>query len=291
MDNFTYLRPTGLAEAIEALRAHAAEAKLMAGGQSLLVLMREGLTRPGVVVSLRGVPGLAGIRLDAAAGRVEIGGLASHRAVEGSALIRERFPLLHEAYRLLANPQVRTLGTLAGNLCHNAPGSDPPAPLAALDATVTLVGPDGERELSAEAFGTDFFETALGEAEVLTRVRVPLLAPRTGTAYRKFNVRPTDMAIVGVAARVTLDADGRCEDARIALTGVAPTVIRARGAEAALRGQALSDRRLADAAEAATGEIDPISDLHATAAYRRRLVPVAVRRVVGQAWARARGGP
>lgn len=290
MKGFVYLRPSSLEEVFQALKTYGDEAKVMAGGQSLLILMREGLVQPQVVVSLQGVSALGGINFDETAGVVEVGGLATHREVGFSALIREKFPLMADAYQNLASVQVRNLGTLAGNLCHNAPGSDPPAPLIALDARVTLAGPCGQREMSVEAFGTDFYETALREDEILTKVSIPLLPPCTGSAYKKIAIRATDMAIAGVAVRVTLNGDGNtCEDIRIALSGVAPTTICARQAEEVLRGQGLSEELIAEAGRAAQSDIDPISDAHASAEYRRKLVPAAVRHVVTQAWSRARG--
>lgn len=286
--NFDYLQPTTVEEAIGLLGEYGDEAKAMAGGQSLVLLMREGLVQPGIVIDLMGIPGLSDIHRAGTNGHVEIGALTTHRQIELSGLIQEKFPLLYEAYRNLASIQVRNLATLGGNLCHNAPGSDPPAPLIALDATVTLRGPAGERSLSVEEFGTGFYETALRGGEILTRIKVPMLPPCSGTAYHKYAVRPTDMAIVGAAVRVTLDAGGeRCQDVRIALSGVAPTTIRARRAEVVLRGQPLGEQAIAEAAQAAAGEVDPISDGHASADYRRRVTPVAVQRMITVAWQRA----
>lgn len=288
MHNFKYLKPESLTEALEALSEHGWDAKVMAGGQSLILLMREGLIQPEVVISLQKLSDLVGISVDEDAGVVHIGGLTTHRQVELSADIKERFPLLTAAYRNLGNIQVRNFGTLGGNLCHNAPGSDPPPPLITLDAKVQLTGLEGKRELSVEDFGTDYYETALAEDELLTGVTVPVVPPQTGTAYKKYAIRPMDMAIVGASACVTLDGGGQtCEEVRIALGGVAPTTIRAKSAESIMRGQTLSDELIADAAEAANDDIDPLSDVHASEAYRRQLTPVAIRRVVTEAWQNA----
>jgi aerobic carbon-monoxide dehydrogenase medium subunit len=286
--DFQYLEPGNLDEALERLREHGEEAKIMAGGQALVLLMRENLVHSEMVISLLKVPSLNGICLDEAKGFVEVGALTTHRQIESSTMIHSSFPFLHEAYGNLANIQVRNMATLGGNLCHNAPGSDPPAPLIALDAKVTLRSSTRERSLSVEEFGTNFYETALAPDEILTGVRIPLLLKRTGTAYQKYAARPSDMAVVGVAARVTLSTDGKtCQDIRVALTGVAPTTIRARHAEEALRGQKLNDRLISEAGQIAAGEIDPISDIHASADYRRQITPPTVRRMVTLAWKRA----
>jgi carbon-monoxide dehydrogenase medium subunit len=286
MRNFEYLQPNDLDEAIGALQEHAGEAKLMAGGQSLVLLLREGLVQPEVVISLMRVPDLDFIRLDQAQGMVEIGALATHRQVEQSPLIQQQFPFVREAYQTLGSVSVRNLATLGGNLCHNAPGSDPPPLLIALGAQVRLRGPTGERKLPLEEFGTGYFETALGEAELLHSVEVPVLPLRSGVDYKKYAVRPMDMAIVGVAARITVDGD-TCQQARIALGGVGPTTLRAHQAESALRGQTLSEAVLDEAAELALAATDPISDVHASESYRRRLTPAAVRRSVRAAWQQA----
>lgn len=286
MRNFEFLQPRDLDEALGALEEHAGEAKLMAGGQTLVLLMREGLVQPGVVISLTHVPNLDFIRLDQEHSRVEIGSLATHRQVEQSPHIQQQFPFIREAYQTLGSVPVRNLATLGGNLCHNAPGSDPPPLLIALGARVKLRGPGGERKLPLEEFGAGYFETALEEAEMMLSVEVPLLPPRSGVGYKKYAIRPMDMAIVGVAAFITLQGE-RCQQARIALSGVGPTTLRAREAETSLHGQTLTEAAVNDAAELALAAIDPISDVHATEKYRRRLTPAAVRRTVRAAWQNA----
>jgi carbon-monoxide dehydrogenase medium subunit len=283
---FHYLQPASLEETVSLLNEHGEAAKLMAGGQSLLLLMREGLVQPEVVIDLARVTGLNEIGPSADQVAIEIGALVTHRQVEQSPLIQTEFPPLAEAYQVLASVPVRNFATTGGNLAHNAPGSDPPPMLVALGAEVALHSRRGRRALDVESFGTGYYETALAGDEVLTGVMVPRLPPGSGFAYRKYAVRPMDMAIVGVAALVTLEA-GQCRQCRIALTGVAPTTIRARRAEAAVLGQTLSEQTMAGAAEIALGEIDPISDVHASADYRRMLTAPAVRRVVSQAWQRA----
>lgn len=296
MKNFRYLQPESLDEALQILREYAGDAKVLAGGQSLLILMREGLVQPAFVISLARLSGLNGMELDAAAQGVTVGALATHRQLELSPLIRTHLPLLSEAYCNLGSVQIRNLGTLGGNLCHNAPGSDPPTALIALGATVTtrsLVHRDGqdtaaERTLPLEEFGSYYYETVLGENELLTAVHIPLPPAQTGGAYHKIALRPSDIPFVGTAAMVTLEADGRtCAGVRIALGGVAPTTIRSQAAESTLRGRELTDALIVHAGETAMDDADPISDTNASAEYRRDLVPVAVRRVVSLAWQRA----
>ena len=286
MRNFEFLRPTSLDEAIFLLQRHGDDAKAMAGGQSVVLLLREGLIVAEVIVSLAKIPGLDDI--EAAADALTLGGLTTHRQVENSPAIREHFPFICEAYPMVATVPVRNIATIGGNLCHNAPGSDPPAWFIALDATVTLRGPEGERTLTVEEFGTSYYETALKPAEILTSIRLPLMSANTGIAYHKYATRPMDMAFVGVAARVTLEPESdQGAEVRVALSGVAPTTIRARNVEAALRGQRLTEAVIAEAAALAAAEIEPMSDGHASAEYRRKLTVPAARRMLTEAWRRA----
>ena len=287
MKNFRYLEPESVSEATRLLQEHGWQAKAMAGGQSLILLLREGLIRPDIVVSLLKVPEMGGIQQRRS--RVEIGALATHRQIELSPVIKEQFPFVVDAYRALGSVQVRNLGTLGGNLCHNAPGSDPPALLMALDATLAIAGPRKKRTMAVEELGTGFYETSLGEGELLTTISLPTIPSRTGCAYEKYAHRPTDIPFVGVAARVTLARNRKtCKEVRLALTGVAPTTIRAHSAESVLKGQELQAEAIAEAAQVAAGETDPLSDAHASAEYRRKLVPIAIRRVVNLALERAR---
>lgn len=289
MNNFEFFRPGSVHEALRLLEEYGDDAKLLAGGQSLLILMREGLVQRKVIIGVAEIEEMKGIRLDQAAGVVRIGAATIHRDVETSPLIAATFPMLSEAYPILGSVQVRNFGTLGGNLCHNAPGSDPPSPLIALGATLTVEGPGGKRTVCLEDFGTGFYETSLGSNEMLTEVQVPLAAARSAGAYHKYAMRANDMPFVNVAAHVTLDAARTtCTDVRIVLGGVASTTIRARQAEALLSGKRIADDRIADAGQAAAAESDPISDTYASAEYRRQLVPVAVRRTVAAAVERAR---
>lgn len=282
---FAYFRPGSVAETIDLLQQYGDEAKLIAGGQSLILMMREGLVQPAALINLMDLSGLKQIQADDS--RLKIGALVTHRQIERLNQIEQRLPFIAEAYKTLASPQVRNMGTLGGNLCHNAPGSDPPAWLIILDATVTIQGPAGRRTLPVEQFGTDFYENALEAAEILTEINLPFLPPRSGAVYQKYAIRPMDMAIVGAAARITLADDNTCREARLALSGVAPTTRSIPQAEEVLRGAALSEAVIAEAAQIALDQIDPISDLHASAAYRRQITPIAVRRALTLAWQQA----
>jgi len=219
---------------------------------------------------------------------VTIGALTTHRDVETSQITARYFPVISQAYKFLGSPQVRNLGTLGGNLCHNAPGSDPPPILLALGASVTVQKKDGTRKESVETFGTDYYETTLAEDEILTQIEIPLMKENEGTAYQKYAVRKTDMAIVGAAAWVRLAMDKEtCEDIRIGLSGVHAAAVRAASVENALRGVVLDLERIKTASHEAQQDIDPISDVHATEEYRREVLPIAIQRVVTQAWDQA----
>lgn len=291
MRNFTYLRPDTIEEALQLLDEHTDDAKILAGGQSLVLLLREGLLQPEVLIDISGVPGLDRISLGEDGRALSIGALATHRSLELSPIVAEHFPVFQEAYATLASPPVRNLATLGGNLTHNAPGSDPPPLLVTYEAVVTLKSSQGERQLSVLDFGTDYYETDLGEDEILTEISVPLASERSAVAYQKFAIRPMDMAIVGVAARIDLAEDRQtCRRALVALSGVAQTTIRSRPAEAGLAGERYHPDLVAAVAQATLQDIDPTSDIHASSEYRRNLTPIAVQRVITKAWQQVLAG-
>ena len=300
MHRFDWLEPRSLDEVHAALREHGDEARLMAGGTALMLLMRQGLVQPGVIVSLRHVPGLDGIEPlsdgNGGGGGVRIGALATHRRVETHPLVRERFPALHETLERVATIRIRNAATLGGNLTHADPAQDPPPTLIALGARVHLVGPEGARDVPLDEFFADYYETALEPGEVLTYVEVPAPAAalhakgdasdaRYVQAFSKFLPRSVDdYATVAVAVSLAASADGtRCLDARIGLGSVAPTPIRARAAEDVLRGQALTDAVLREAGEAAAAACDPLPDVRGSAAYKKEMVKVWLRRTVQKA--------
>ena len=281
---FEYLAPTSLDEACGLLQEHGDNAKLLAGGTALVMWMRMGLLSPGFVIDLERVPGLDGIAFDPADG-LRIGAGVKHRDLELCPEVREHYPLLQETFYKVAQPRIRLMATVGGNLCHGDPLTDPGASFMALDAEVTLRSSRGERTLSVEDFFVDYYETALEPDEILTSVRVP---PPAGAAWSHIKFTPRseeDFATVGVA--VTMSGEGsRCDDVRIALNSVGPTIFRARAAEDVLRGRDITPERVEEAGAAAAEASDPIEDVRGTPAYKRDLVAVFVRRAVEQAAAR-----
>ncbi|MFQ5610559.1 MAG: FAD binding domain-containing protein [Anaerolineae bacterium] len=284
---FAYVEPKQLDEAVAALVEYSSEAMLLAGGTDLLVMMKSGLVSPKAIINLKRVPGLAGITTGN--GDVRLGTLTTFRAIETSALLQERCPALPEAAKWLGSVQIRHLATLGGNVCRASPSAESAPPLIALGAQAHIVGPDGERALPLDEFFTGPGTTVLAPGEILTEIRVPVPAARSGAAYLRRSIRPLmDLAIVNVAASVTLDEAGQSfVDARIALGAVAPTPIRARQAEAALRGQPATETVLEAAAALAAEEARPITDVRSTADYRRAMVRLLTRRALERALARA----
>jgi carbon-monoxide dehydrogenase medium subunit len=285
---FDYRAPRTLDEVLALLKEHGDDARVIAGGTSLVTMMRQRLVMPGCLVSLRDVAGLGGI--EAAKGEIRLGALVTHREAEVSPAVKERVPVLAETYRRVATVRIRHMATVGGSLAHADPNQDPPVTLMALDARVEARHAGGRRELPVTAFFRDYYETALEPGEVVTGVTVPPLPAASGAAYVKFLPRSADdYATVAVAATVTLEAGGeRIREARIALGSVAPTPLRARAAEALLAGNKLDEPLLRAAGEAAKGEVDPLTDHRGSAAYKRDMTAVMVGRALGQAWEAAR---
>jgi len=284
--DFTYLRPGTLQEALAMLADRKEDSKIICGGQSLLILMRQGLVVTDYLIDLKGLNELSYITYNDREG-LRIGATTTHRALEKSELVREKYPVLVAVEKRLASIQVRNWGTIAGNLAHGDSSGDLAPTLIALDATIKLSSSRGSRILPLEEFYTGLFETALNRDELVEEVQVPPSAPGRAAAYEKFNLIESDQAIVGVAARVTVDLEGSCKDARIVLSNAALTPIRARNAEQVLIGKRLDEELLTKAGEAASGEADPVSDIHASAEYRHHLVKVLTQRMVRQAWQEA----
>lgn len=278
---FEYERAESVEHAIELLGEHGEDAKLLAGGHSLLPLMKLRLARPSVLIDIDRLAELDYIR--EGADHVEIGALTRMRDVAGSDLLKRRNPLVAHAAEVVGDPQVRHRATYGGSVAHGDPASDAPAVLLALDATFVVNGPGGERTVAASEFFTGFFETALGPSDVLTAVRVPVLAEGAGWSYQKFHRRAIDWAIVGVAA-VVERSNGRIARAGIGLTNMAHTPLRASGVEEALGGT--DAQSLAAAAERAPDGTNPPSDTNASAEYRRELSKILVRRALEESLAR-----
>lgn len=280
MEAFDYHQPTTIAEAVGLLTKYAGDARLLAGGQSLMPMLKEGILAPGALVSLAGIPELRELRWDEQEG-LTIGAMVTQRELETSSLVRERHAALAAAISRVASVPVRNLGTLGGNLSHAGPGADPPAMLIALGATVRIAGPSGERTLAVELLFAGPYETVLAEGEVVTTIQVPPMAPGARAVYLKHSVRAIDPAIVGVAASATVQ-DGLVKEVRIGIVGGAPQPVPARGADGELQGRPFDDESIRRAAAAAAADTDPLSDGYASAGYRRKMVAVFVRRALEQ---------
>jgi carbon-monoxide dehydrogenase medium subunit len=273
---FDYVAPTSLDEALSALADGGEDAKLLAGGHSLLPLMKLRLAAPTLLVDLRRVPGLAGI--ERANGGWSIGAMTTHTAMANEADLG----LPATVASTIADPQVRNRGTIGGSLAHGDPASDQLAILLAYEGSVVVRGASGEREVAAAELFEDYLTTAVGEGEVLTEVRFPALEGY-GFGYQKFNRRKEDWSMVAVSALVKKAGDGSCEDVRIGLTHMGNVPLRATAAEAALRGGALDAQSIAAAAEQAAEGTEPPADLNASADYKRHLARVLCRRALEEA--------
>ena len=282
MVTFEYLEPGSLKEACALLERHPDDAKLIAGGTALVIWMRLGLLKPGVVISLEKIPGFSYVRYSENDG-LRIGAGARHREIELSAAVRSHYPLLHETFRKVAQPRIRNMGTIGGNLCQGDPLTDPGASLIALDAEITLTSGKGDRTLPLEEFFVDYYQTAIETGEILTEIHVPPAAKKLGWAHIKFLPRSEeDFATVGVALTMRAQND-HCEDIRLALNSVAPTILRAKRAEGVLRGKKLTDDLLQEMGDIAATEVDPMDDNRGSAEYKREMVKVLVRRAAKEA--------
>jgi len=284
---FEYEAPTELAQAIDRLAKFGGEAKVLAGGQSLIPLMKFRLAQPARIIDLNRIAGLAYVREN---GDLRIGALTRETDLEESAVIRERYAIIADTAAVIADPIVRNLATVGGNVAHADPANDHPATLLALRASVVARGKGGERVISIDDFFVDTFTTSLAPDEIVTEIRIPRAQTQSGGAYIKLERKVGDFAIVGVAAHLQLDERGNVATAGIGLTNVGPTAIRARGAEDALRGRAPDDKAIAVAAEAAAAESQPVADLRGPAEYKRDVVRVLTTRALRRAVARAKGG-
>jgi len=282
---FEYLAPASLDEALAILAEHGEEAKVLAGGQSLVPLLNFRLVRPGYLVDLNEIPDLAYVRPED--GQVAIGALTRQRALETSPLVRERLPLLADAMPQIGHVQIRNRGTIGGSLAHADPAAELPAVVAALGGRLVVRGARGQRTLTPEEFFVAYLTTALDPTELLVEVRLPVTPPRTGTAFLEVSRRHGDFALVGVAASVTLDEAGRCVRCAIALTGVGPTPVVARAAAERLVGAALTPDVIEDAGRLAVADLHPDGDLHASSDYRRHVAGVLTRRALTSAVERA----
>jgi len=290
MPRFEYHTPTSLAEAVALLTEHRERAKVFAGGTDLFVAMKKRESVPEHLINLKGIEGLKGIDVDEAEG-IKIGGLTPMGDLERSKIVSEKLSILGDAFNVIASPQIRNLGTIGGNLCSAVPSADTAPPLIALGASVELSGPKGDRKVLVEDFFKGPGESVLGPDEILTQILIPTPLENSAGAYMKMMRRNAmDLALVGVAARLRLDDDGKvCREARIALGAVAPTPIRARGAEETLIDKVIDESLAGEAGRIASQEASPISDVRASREYRMEMIGVLTKRAVMAACGRIYG--
>jgi carbon-monoxide dehydrogenase medium subunit len=284
---FEYLAPTTLDEAINLLVEHGYDAKILAGGQSLIPAMRFRLAAPEILIDINRIDGLSYIKEEN--GHLAIGAMTREADIDHSDLVQNNYTLLAETARVIADPLVRNLATVGGNLAHADPANDHPATMLAYGAEVVAVGPGGERTISIDDFFVDLFENSLSDNEILREIRIPTPPANSGGAYIKVERKVGDYAVAGVAVQLTMDGD-TCTSARIGLTNVSPKPIRTAGAEAAVTGKALTDDNIRAAGQAAAQDCDPSSDLRGPEEYKRDLVRVITMRAIRAAAARAKGG-
>jgi carbon-monoxide dehydrogenase medium subunit len=282
---FEYLRPKTVPEAIAILEQYGDEAKILSGGQSLIPMMKFRLARPGYIVDINRISGLSYVKEEA--GYLKIGGLTREADLESSALIRTRYPILFDTARVIADPQVRNMATLAGNLAHGDPANDHPATMMALRAKIVAVGPQGERVLPVEDFFITLFTTQLRHDEIVIEIRIPIPPPRSGGAYLKLERKVGDFATAAVAVQLTLNGDGTCQQAGIGLTNVGATPIKAAKAEEYLLGKNPDETNIDRAAQLAADQAQPSSDLRGPEGYKRGLVRELTRRALLRSLERA----
>jgi len=284
--SFQYHAPTTVDDAVALLGQYGEDAKLLAGGHSLLPMMKLRFAEPEHLIDMNKIDSLLGIREES--GDIVIGAMTSESAIIESKLLQEKCPLLPEAAKQIADPQVRNRGTIGGDIAHGDPGNDHPAIMMALDAKFTLVGPKGSRTVLAKDFFLGTFYTLLEETEVLTEIRIAPLAPNTGTSYRKLKRKTGDFATAAAAAVIGLSGD-KCQHARIALTNLAPSAIRVTNAESVLVGHVITESMIEKAAQQAMKACDPAEDLRGDVEYKTHMCGEMVRRAVRDALQRARG--
>lgn len=282
---FEYHRPSSVEEAIQLLQEHGEEAKVLAGGHSLLPAMKLRLSTPSQVIDLCRIAELK--RLEEKGGHLLIGAGVTHWTIESSALVKGKAPLLAQAAALIGDPQVRNMGTLGGSLAHADPAADYPAAVLASGAEIQVRGPQGERRIAATDYFVDLYQTDLQAEELIVAVRVPALPKGAGACYLKFPHPASRFAVVGCAALVVLDK-GKCKEARVAFNGVANAAFRDAAVEEALQGRALDEGTIGAAAAKAVAEVEVLSDAFAGEDYRRHLARVYARRAIAQAAAAAR---
>lgn len=279
--SFQYESPGTLAEAISMLHKYGEDAKILSGGHSLLPMMKLRLATPEWLIDINGIPGLAHIKKEGSV--MKIGALTTEAEIEHSDLLKKEFPLFADVTKLIADPQVRNVATIGGNLAHGDAANDHPAVMLALNATIIATGSAGERSIPIDEFFQGFYMTALQHGEILTEIQIPIPPAGTGSAYNKLERKVGDYATAGVAVQLTLDGKGICTAAGIGLTNVNPVPLRASRSEKALIGKPLSEDIIAEAARYASEDCSPSSDLRGSEEYKRAMVAVLIKRMIHKA--------
>jgi len=283
--SFEYFCPETVSEAIALLEEHGEGAKILSGGQSLIPMMKMRLARPEYIVDINRIADLHYVKEED--GFLKIGGLTHESDLEASSLIRSKYPIILDTAALIADPQVRNMATVGGNLAHGDPANDHPATMLALGAEIVATGKGGERTIPIKDFFLSVFTTALEHGEILTEIRIPIPPPRSGGAYFKLERKVGDFATVGVAAQVTVDGKGVCRSAGIGLTNVGSTPIKATRAEGFLLGKKIDAQQIGQAAQLAAEDARPSSDLRGPAEYKVSMVKELTKRALVRARERA----
>jgi carbon-monoxide dehydrogenase medium subunit len=284
--SFQYESPGSLAEAIALLNQYGDEAKVLSGGHSLIPMMKLRFATPGYLIDINNIPGLSDIQEEG--GVVRIGSLVRESQLEHSEILAKIFPIFKDVTKLIADPQVRNMGTIGGNLAHGDAANDHPAVMIALGATVMINGADGERVVPIDEFFYGFYMTAIQQGEILTEIRIPVPPVGTGSAYHKLERKVGDYATSGVAVQLTLGKDGTVTSAGIGLTNVNPVPLRASRSEEVLVGKPLTDENIALAAKYASEDCSPSADLRGSEEYKRHVTGVLVKRMILKAAERAK---
>ncbi len=285
--SFDYSAPSTLDEALKLLNELGDEAKILAGGHSLIPMMKLRFAEPEHLVDLNNVPGLSYVKIEG--DQLKIGAMTKEVDLEDSAEIGDHFPIFHDAAKLIADPQVRNFGTIGGNIAHGDAANDHPAVMIALNAEVEITGLDGKRTVHIDEFFYGFYATAVQEGEILTEIRIPVPSGKSGNAYHKMERKAGDYATGGVAVQLTLDSDGTCTYAGIGLTNVNPVPLRASRSEEALVGTKVDDDAIEKAAQYASEDCSPSDDLRGSEDYKRRIIKVLTKRMIHKALERANG--
>ena len=283
---FEYHAPSNIDDAIQLLSEHADDAKIIAGGHSLLPMMKLRFAEPAHLIDINGISELKGMQEES--GVIRIGAMTTENEIVDSALLREKCPLLPDVARLIADPQVRNRGTIGGDIAHGDPGNDHPAVMLALDASFVLKGPNGERTVPANGFFLGTYWNGLEEGELMTEIRIPVFTPGTGHGYNKLKRKTGDYATAASPVILKLDGD-TCSEIRIGLTNVASCAVRAGDAENLLRGNVIDDALIEQAAQKVMDACEPAEDLRGDVEYKTRMAAEMARRSIRDALTRAKG--